>query len=31
VPRNWMPQYRAGLIELLRAAAPEPRVAERNR
>ncbi|HST28474.1 MAG TPA: hypothetical protein VLK26_08925 [Rudaea sp.] len=31
VPRNWMPQYRAGLIELLRDAAPEPRVAERNR
>ncbi|MGH8091692.1 MAG: hypothetical protein ACREO6_09595 [Rudaea sp.] len=31
VPRNWMPQYRAGLIELLRTAAPEPRVAERNR
>ena len=31
VPRNWMPQYRAGLIELLRSAAPEPRVAERNR
>ena len=31
VPRNWMPQYRTGLIELLRAAAPEPRVAERNR
>lgn len=31
VPRNWMPQYRAGLIELLRSAAPGPRVAERNR
>ena len=31
VPRNWVPQYRAGLIELLRSAAPEPRVAERNR
>ena len=31
VPRNWMPQYRAGLIELLRDAAMSPRVAERNR
>ncbi|MBU6198725.1 MAG: hypothetical protein KGI64_06205 [Xanthomonadaceae bacterium] len=31
VPRNWMPQYRAGLIELLRDAAISPRVAERNR
>ena len=31
VPRNWMPQYRAGLIELLRDAAVSPRVAVRNR
>lgn len=31
VPRNWMPQYRAGLIELLRAATPPPRVAESTR
>lgn len=32
VPRNWMPQYRAGLIELLRdSTLPPPRVAERNR
>ncbi|MGH8041505.1 MAG: hypothetical protein ACREPN_05625 [Rudaea sp.] len=31
VPRNWMPQYRAGLIELLRAAAPPSRVAENAR
>ncbi|MBS0557520.1 MAG: hypothetical protein JSR27_08940 [Proteobacteria bacterium] len=30
VPRNWMPQYRAGLIELLRDAGEPPRVAERN-
>lgn len=31
VPRNWMPQYRAGLIELLRDVAVPPRVAERDR
>ncbi|MBS0569321.1 MAG: hypothetical protein JSS28_01840 [Proteobacteria bacterium] len=31
VPRNWMPQYRAGLIELRDGAAPVPRMAERNR
>ncbi len=31
VPRNWMPQYRAGLIELLRAAVPAARVAENAR
>ncbi|HMM57064.1 MAG TPA: hypothetical protein PKD77_05660 [Rudaea sp.] len=31
VPRNWMPQYRTGLIELLRDSTPAPpRVAERN-